>query len=339
MLKLEQRPSGIYRIRGTLHGVSVNKSARTRSRAEAEQIKKAWEKKIFAEAHDLIPKEQRYTFAEAAESWLKSGGNATLYFYFERVLAALGPVSLGDITRGFLNQEAKRLFPTQKNSTINRGFFALVSVILTHAAEERMTSPMKIKPLKVKKKPLDWHTPEKIEALLSEAEHLEPLLTFLIGTGARTSEAMRLEWSEVSQDGRRVTFWNTKANRPRSVDLCNRTARMMPPRTIGRVFRREDGRPWSESDDQRFYGFGQKLLRLCRRKDMQPVKPHSLRHSWASWNYALDPDPLRLMIKGGWSSLKMVENYAHVATPDLAKRVRDHGWFEFGKETHNLKYK
>jgi len=244
MLKVYSRPSGIFKIRGTHYGVVVDKSAGTRSRTEAEKVKKAWEAKIFAEVHGLIPPEQRHTFADAAESWLRSGGDATLYFYFDKVVTALGETLLKEITPGKIREQAKTLFPTQKNSTINRGYFALVSVILNHAATERMMTPLKIKPLKVKKQPLDWHTPETIEALIEAAEDIAPLITFLVGTGARTSEAMRLDWSNISREGRRVTFWTTKANRPRSVDLCDRVAGVMPARQEGRVFRRADGRPW-----------------------------------------------------------------------------------------------
>lgn len=329
MLKLEKRPSGIYRIRGTHYGVPVRKSAGTRDRAEAEKVREAWEKKIFAEVHELLPKkEQRYTFADAAESWLKSGGDVTLYFYFERVYTALADIPLSDFTRGLISQKATALFPTQKDSTVNRGYFALVSVILTHAAEERMMTPIKVKPRKIKKTRLDWHSPETIEKLLASSDALHPLLTFMVGTGVRTSEALRLEWKDVSQDNSRVTFWNTKSGRTRSVDLCERTLAALPPRKEGRVFLREDGQPWSETADGRFYGFRQRLKRLCERKKLPHIKPHSLRHTWASWQYALKPDPLNLMGKGGWASLKMVENYAHVATPDLARRVSEYGWFQ-----------
>ena len=39
---------------------------------------------------------------------------------------------------------------------------------------------------------------------------------------------------------------------------------------------------------------------------------HDLRHSWASWHYALHKDLLRLKTEGGWSSVLLVERYAHL---------------------------
>ena len=47
------------------------------------------------------------------------------------------------------------------------------------------------------------------------APHLKPLLTFIICTGARLSEAIELEWRDVDLEGARVIFWRTKTGRRR----------------------------------------------------------------------------------------------------------------------------
>lgn len=39
------------------------------------------------------------------------------------------------------------------------------------------------------------------------APHLEPLLVFLVGTGARASEAIELEWEQRDLRGRMVVLW------------------------------------------------------------------------------------------------------------------------------------
>ena len=39
---------------------------------------------------------------------------------------------------------------------------------------------------------------------------------------------------------------------------------------------------------------------------------HDLRHTWASWHYALYRDPLKLKLEGGWASLDQVERYVHL---------------------------
>ena len=50
-----------------------------------------------------------------------------------------------------------------------------------------------------------------------------------------------------------------------------------------------------------------------RRAKLDPeLSPHDLRHTWASWHYALQRDLLTLKIEGGWSSVALVERYAHL---------------------------
>ena len=42
------------------------------------------------------------------------------------------------------------------------------------------------------------------------------------------------------------------------------------------------------------------------------LTPHDLRHTWASWHYAVYRDLLKLNVDGGWSSVLLVERYAHL---------------------------
>ena len=42
------------------------------------------------------------------------------------------------------------------------------------------------------------------------------------------------------------------------------------------------------------------------------LTPHDLRHTWASWHYPANRDLLALKVEGGWSSVALVERYAHL---------------------------
>lgn len=53
---------------------------------------------------------------------------------------------------------------------------------------------------------------------------------------------------------------------------------------------------------------------------------HVLRHTWATWAYAVTRDLDFVMKYGGWASEKLALRYIHGGTPDLARRVLDHGW-------------
>jgi integrase len=67
--------------------------------------------------------------------------------------------------------------------------------------------------------------PNEVERLLAAAApHLRPLLTFLLGAGARMSEALELEWRDVDLVGAAAIFWRTKGGK--------RRVAMLPPRVV-----------------------------------------------------------------------------------------------------------
>lgn len=56
------------------------------------------------------------------------------------------------------------------------------------------------------------------------------------------------------------------------------------------------------------------------------MTPHTLRHTWATWHYAMNRDTLELMQLGGWRRPDMALRYAKLAPADLADRLFAHGW-------------
>lgn len=181
-------------------------------------------------------------------------------------------------------------------------------------------------------------TMPRLHTLAEVAAHLAVLVTFLFCTGARLSEALYLPWSDVDLGGARAVFRaeRTKAGRERAVALPPRAvAAMLPiPQRDGMVFRRDDGEPYAARDGDggqiktafraacRRAGLGEWGLVVSEagpgRRWLPAVTPHDLRHTWASWHYAVHRDPLALRIEGGWGSIAMVERYAHRAPAELA---------------------
>ena len=328
MLKIEKRKgSGIWRVRGTHHGRLVDQSAKTRSRAEADRVREAIERQIFEDVYG-IKKRPDHTFSDAVNRWLDAGGDVSAFPYFDKVLMELGNDVLEDITQDRIDSASFKIMPGVKPATRKRHFYSPVSVILKFAAKNKMMTPMLLeRPRSPQKRP-EIITPEEVEKLIAADPGFAPLITFFVGTGGRTGEVMRLEAQDVSPDKSKVTFWRTKAGeltetlKPRSVKLCNRTKAFMPDIDEGRIWP-----GWSESDG-RFFGPGQKLARLSRKVIGRSIRPHLLRHTWASWRYSVKPDLLDLMRVGGWSDQKIVEIYVHLGSPDLGRKVLDFGWFE-----------
>ena len=60
-----------------------------------------------------------------------------------------------------------------------------------------------------------------------------------------------------------------------------------------------------------------------RRAGLNPeLTPHDLRHTWATWHYALHKDLLKLKHDGGWAGVRQVERYAHVMPAGYENEIR-----------------
>ena len=170
------------------------------------------------------------------------------------------------------------------------------------------------------------------------AGHLKPLLLFLIGTGARMAEAIYLDWRDVDLIGTRAIFWadRTKAGKRRNAGLPPRVVTALANLTHreGPVFLSDRRRPYA--DRRSTYGGQIKKgwYGALRRTGLDPeLTPHDLRHTWASWHYALNRDLLALKQEGGWSSVALVERYAHLLPAGQEAAIREFlGWHQAGTD-------
>ena len=58
----------------------------------------------------------------------------------------------------------------------------------------------------------------------------------------------------------------------------------------------------------------------------QELIPHDLRHTWATWHYALHKDLIRLQQEGGWSTVTLVTRYAHLMPQGQEEAIRRFLW-------------
>jgi integrase len=96
------------------------------------------------------------------------------------------------------------------------------------------------------------------------------------------------------------------------------------PHREGPVFISDKGRPYAD----RRGSYGGQIKKgwngAIRRAGLDPeLTPHDLRYTWASWHYALQRDLLALKIEGGWSSVALVERYAHLLSAGQEAVIRE----------------
>lgn len=317
-LTVKAKASGIFHVRGTYLGEYVERSLGTRSEEQARILAAKLEKEIF-DAH-VYGRKAVGTFADAASGYLAGGGDGT---YMRALIENFGDKKLRDITQADLDRTAASVYPNASDATRLRQFYTPFVAVWNWGVHDELCEAKKWRKPSPGPKRIEWRRPEEMEALLP-CLNGEPrdLITFYLGTGARASEGIGLEWRDVADDGSRATLWETKGGYSRHVDLADRARSALPARgDSARVFLNSAGEPWHAYD-----AINLALRRACARANIRHTSCHVLRHTWATWAYAVTRDLDFLMRQGGWRTAQLAMRYIHAGTDDLARAVIKHGW-------------
>lgn len=333
-LKLVKRHGSPYwYIRGSLRGVRVDESTGVGEKAAAQEILITRSAAILTQSIHGDPAVR--TFAEAVTSYVAAGGDNR---HLEPILKHFGPKTLlAKIGQHEIEEAARKLCPRLSAATQNRTIYTPISAVLHHAARKGWCSkPVIARPKGHDKERVRWITPEEAERLIAAAApHIRPLIVFLLSTGARLSEALYLEWSDVDLSRAHVVFRPTEA---RGIKTDEARGVPMPARAVaelanvpwdreGMVFRRPagkirtTGRVWLPYESREGEGGGQIKTAwkgMLKRAGIADFSPHDCRHTWATWHYRQNRDISALMALGGWKTPAMVFRYTHVNTSHLA---------------------
>lgn len=337
-LRLTRRAgSPHYWITGTVRGRRVRESAGTDDSVLAEEARATREAQLYRAA--IHNAREPVAFAAAAESYLRNAGPhspATLA-RVRRLLQQIGPRAMLDsIDQQRIDTLARAILrPSSGQATRLREITTPMRAILSHAARRGWCDMPQLEAPPPPPSRTEWLRPAEADALITAvAPHLRPLLVFLIGTGARLGEALALQWPDVDLTHARATLRQTKNGADRHLDLCPRVAATLAelPHRIGPVFRTRIGRAY---EPRRVQGGGQiktgwASALSAAGLSTRPLTPHSCRHTWATWHATIHRDPMLLRHEGGWSSLAMVQRYAHLAPRTMAGEMM--AWRE-GTET------
>jgi integrase len=323
-LDLKRRPKSPYWIiRGTLRGIRIEESTGTSDKRIAEEIRAKREAEILAQS--IYGRRATATFAAAALSYLEQGGSKR---FTAPVISHFGTTALALIDQDALDRGAKKLYPNASPSTRNRQFYAIASAILHHAAKRGWCPPPIIERPDLPPGRIRWLTIDEADRLISAcSDHLRPLVIFMLYTGARTGEALWLDWRDVDLGRAHVQFPKTKNGDARGVPLHPRAVAALAnlKGRAGEVFRRPDGKPYSRPRSADDTSAGTRIKTAfnaaCRRGSIDNFHPHDCRHTWATWHYQENRDLGGLMKLGGWKSERMVMRYAHVNVGELQHTI------------------
>jgi integrase len=322
---VRRRGATNYYLRGTVRGQSIFETTGTDNPVAADAIRIKRENELLQRS--VFGPGATVTFAEAAVSYLEDGAGEARYLgrwdeksgEWTLLIGHFGKRPIAKIGQAEIDEAVQTLYPSAKPSTRKRQVYIPMSAVLHHAARKGWCGVPLLQHPRVKPPKTKWSTPERLDKLLPHCSpKLRRLVVFLTYTGARISEALRIDWDEdVSLSRRSVILRLTKNGKPRTVHvpdpLLAELAAVPQAARKGKVFN------WAARS-----AVYKPLRRACKLAGVEYLPPHQQgRHTYATWlrTYA-GLDLVGLKEAGGWESLSSVERYAHV-TPNEAAKAAD----------------
>lgn len=324
--------SGTWQIVGTVAGQRIRQSARTADRRLAEEARAELEASLYRGA--VFGARAVVTWDQAATSYVDAAPrSAAEHARLLRLHDHLTGKRLSDITQATIDRVIQaRCRPDAQPATKLREVITPIRAVLAHAARRQWCDMPALEALKGASgvKRTRWLTPAEAERLVAAcALHLAPLALFLIGAGARLSEALALEWADVDLAHGRALLRDTKQGRDRVADLPPRTVAALAnlPHREGHVFRppaKRGKQAKHYADTHGLYGgqIASAWRGACKRAGIADATPHTLRHTWASWHYAMHRDLMKLKSDGDWSTVTQTERYTKLVPATMAPEIR-----------------
>lgn len=302
-----------WQVRGTEFGIYCKRSTQTSDKREAQGFLKRWryEAKCLSVSG---PKREAVTFASAAISYMQSGRSK---LFLAPLIEYFGETPLDEIDQARLDRGAAILGPNRAPQTNNRLVYTPVIAILRHSGLR--TAIRRPKDCGTGHR-IEWLKPEQAFSLLNAAgdvdSRLGALLCFLLYTGVRLSEALRLEWKDVDLSQSTATIGRTKNGSPVTVYLNSEVVAQLGNLDIRKA------RVFGLAKSGRLYN----LLSAAENRSgiSLPSRSafHILRHTHITWRrlYA-GQDTAALLEVGLHKSPRMVERYTHLDTNEEARKA------------------
>lgn len=203
-----------WRIRGTHHGVNIDKGSGSRDRAGARKAMRVIQDEIERGAFAI---KGEPTFADAAEQYMIATGQRRFILPIAEHFAYR---AIKRIDAQAINEAAAILYPNASPATRNRQVHTPVSAILRHAGV--IADIKRPKGAAGTRRTAYLEPPQAfalIEAATAHDARFGALLMFLLYTGARLNEALSLTWDDVNLTEARVLIRQTKTEGARTAVL------------------------------------------------------------------------------------------------------------------------
>lgn len=201
------------------------------------------------------------------------------------------------------------------NATINRKLTALSKMI--HHGKDLGWMPFnvryKLSFCKEKKGRVRVLTPQEEARLLELApEKLKGLFIFLLYSGARVGEALRLKWTDFNWSAPSATFWDTKSGESRTIPITLAIVKL-----LNEEMEKDAEGPFAHIKQFEVNKGWERIRIEMGLKDDEEFVPHCLRHTRAS-RFVQKGVPI-IVVKEwlGHKTIQMTMRYAHLLPSNL----------------------
>ena len=310
-----------YYCRFSINGKEIKRSTGTANKKEAEEF----EAKLKTESwrQSRLGEKPKRTWEDACLKWLEEQNKRSIEKDKEIIRWTLGHIGgflLVAISREVLERVRNTKAEESSKNTPNR-YMALIRAILNKARDEWewIEDVPKVAMFKIEKPSFRWITEEQFERLCEALPpHLEHMARFAVLTGLRRANVTGLTWAKVNIEKKHcwVEHSDAKGKKAISVPLSDKAIELLLERKAAAEHRdfvfTYKGEPVYQTSTKAW----RRALKEC---DLEELRWHDLRHTWASWHVQAGTPLEALKELGGWSSLDMVMRYAHLAPRHLAQ--------------------
>jgi integrase/recombinase XerD len=292
---VRRKGSKNWHMHGTVRGQSIRESTGTDDKKAADAIRIQRETCLLNES--VYGKKATVTFAEAANSYLASGGSARFLGSeidgkWTGLIGHFYNTLLHTVGQDELNNAADKLYPNTNHQTRNRQCFTPFIAVWNHAVTNKWaefrkwnrprkpkgTTVVSFKPTRAGTRPVDYQRAADFVLAMGPAAAM--VMTALFYTGARPIELFSLEAESVDIEKRWLVFPNTKIGEPRGVPIHEFLVPMFTALKArgGRMFRTPRGVPYPVRE--LLSGQMKTAIKFARKRTgIVDVSPYTARHT------------------------------------------------------------
>lgn len=298
----------------------TRQSTKTVNRKQAEEFARMVLSKVWRQTQ---LGEYLTTWKELSDDWLDVKGDKASIEVDRQVIAGVTKLLMTDekpvieITSDLVSDYAQLVKARSSAATANRHLNTLAAMLKRAHRRKQIPDMPEIERYEITKKEVRCLTVAEFEAIKAHLPAwVADMADLSVQTGMRFSNVSGLKWTWLNEDRTVciVPATVTKTGRTYTVPLSS-VARAVIERQEGKhavyVFVRPDG--VTPPPSIRFW-----WKRACRISHIS-ARWHDLRHAWASWMIQNGAPDRVVMLSGGWSGPRMLENYAHLSTKHLTE--------------------